>query len=200
MSEEERASAEGLPDSGVAATARFQEECTKWRGRDEATEEALYFSGDSPERTEFIAGIREFADLLSDRHDIPIPEYGQDIMVFATGGDEEQRAQVDCVSRLLAVPVTDNTPEDGHYQAVVRFGQITYKFVAIPVAEMKQYEFASSIRLAIKGHLGDNAQPRLAASDVPRRSRTGLSHPSSARGPHPPGKGQQGNSHPRRTR
>jgi hypothetical protein len=200
MSEEERAGGERLPDSGDTPAARFREEYAKWRGGDEATEDALCSIGDSPERTEFIAGLRKFADLLSDRQDIPIPEYGQEIMVFATGGDEEQRAQVDSVSRLLAVPVTDNTAEDGHYKAALRFGQITYEFIAIPVAEMKQHEVASSIRLAIKGCLGDNAQPRLAANDVPHMSRTEPIQPPSARGPRTPGQHQPGSSDPRRTR
>ena len=128
--------------------------------------------GNSATRTEFVADLRSFADLLTANPEIPIPKSRIKMLVFASGTDEEKYAQVDYASTILTVPVTDDTAREGHYLATRDFGPFRYEFVAIPSAQREQARaidnYIDSVVWVISSAEGDNTPSRLAAGDVPR--------------------------------
>jgi hypothetical protein len=90
-------------------------------------------TGESADRDEVITQLRDLADFLEERPEIPAPpSYTTKYYnVFAAGTDQEMYAQVDYLSTLLGTPVTDNLADGGHYSVSVPFGGLTYQFVAI---------------------------------------------------------------------
>ena len=90
-------------------------------------------TGGSAVRDEVITQLRDLADFLEERPEIPVPpSYATKYYnVFAAGTDQEKYAQVDYLSTLLGTPVTDDLLNGGHYSVSVPFGGLTYQFVAI---------------------------------------------------------------------
>ena len=90
--------------------------------------------GSSDARDEVIRDLRELADFLETRPEIPVPPRHHRIpyTVFAAGTDAEKLAQVDYMSTLLGAKVKDETPDGGHCLTGASFGSIEYQFVAIP--------------------------------------------------------------------
>lgn len=105
-----------------------------------------YMVGDSGQRTRFVNGLRELADFLQSRPEIPVPETGETITVFADGTTAEKFAQVDYAGRLLDVPVADDTARGGHLYAERHFGPVTYGFVATGVGAA--FTIGQDVRLA----------------------------------------------------
>jgi hypothetical protein len=89
--------------------------------------------GDSATRDEVIEQLRGLADFLDERPEIPVPPSYATLYytVFAAGTDQEKYAQVDYLSALLGMPVSDALADGGHYLVSVPFGGLTYQFVAI---------------------------------------------------------------------
>ncbi|MBV9444664.1 MAG: hypothetical protein JO345_02015 [Streptosporangiaceae bacterium] len=123
--------------------------------------------GRSSERDEFIKRLRQLADFLEARPEIPVPPpYATiTINVFAEGTDAEKVAQVDYASTLLDAPVTDGTSADGHYITGIGFGCLEYRFVAIPA---KPAERAANNPVSV--------------TPAPRISRTAPAKPGPRRG------------------
>lgn len=90
-------------------------------------------TGDSPQRTELVAGLRELADFLETRLDVPVDRYPDDVRVrvFAHGNREQMRAQVEYAARLMGAEIVDETGDGGHYKARREFGQISYEMVGV---------------------------------------------------------------------
>jgi hypothetical protein len=90
--------------------------------------------GESATRDEVIEQLRDLADFLEERLEIPVPPSytTMHFSVFAAGTDQEKYAQVDYLSTLLGTPVTDQLADGGHYTVSVPFGGMTYQFIAIP--------------------------------------------------------------------
>lgn len=105
-----------------------------------------YTVGDSDQRTRFVNGLRELADFLQSRPEVPVPEAGETITVLAEGTTAEKFAQVDYAGRLLDVPVADDTARGGHLYAERNFGPVTYGFVATGVEAA--FTVGQDVRLA----------------------------------------------------
>jgi hypothetical protein len=91
-------------------------------------------TGGTVDRDRVIGELRDLADFLEERPEIPVPpSYASTYFrVFAAGTDQEKYAQVDYLSTLLGTSVTDGLAEGGHYIVIVPFGSLKYQFVAIP--------------------------------------------------------------------
>lgn len=84
-------------------------------------------------RNETIQGLCALADFLQDNADVPVREHGGEYMLFVRDrSDDEARAEVDRIARLLGVAVQDDTGRGGHYTATRSFGRVAYHVVHIP--------------------------------------------------------------------
>jgi len=85
-----------------------------------------------PERAQFITALRDLARYLTEHPDVPDPDHGDEIHVFAPDGtDAEERASVDQAAKALGVPIAER---NGHYKASRAFGPLTYTVVTISTA------------------------------------------------------------------
>ncbi|GAA4588652.1 hypothetical protein GCM10023194_40870 [Planotetraspora phitsanulokensis] len=91
---------------------------------------------DSTARSEFIAGLRRLAAFLADNPKVPVSTGGLDVTVLAEGTDRQQRAAVDRIAHLIGAPTSDST----FYVAARDFGPITYRAVAIPAEQSRDYD------------------------------------------------------------
>jgi len=110
-------------------------ELSGWAGLLPGSRRPRSADGSCPQRRYLVSGLRELADLLEVRTDLPVPAYGQvRLGVYAEGTDQQKLAQVDYASKLLDVPVTDETNDGGHCYTGVWFGPVGYEVTAIPDA------------------------------------------------------------------
>jgi hypothetical protein len=96
----------------------------------ESTAADLRAAGD---RAAWAAGLRELADFLEGRPDVPVPPgwHSQAIDEFPDGDtDVKRRAEVDRAAGAMGVSAAETS--GGHYKASVRFGPVAYEVVAIP--------------------------------------------------------------------
>lgn len=86
----------------------------------------------SDERARLIRGLRELADSLDQNPDVPAPRW-TDLMVFPpTGSDADMFAEVDVIADLIGTTASNVESPAGHYSAVLDFGSVQYRAVAIP--------------------------------------------------------------------
>jgi hypothetical protein len=86
----------------------------------------------SDERVRLICGLRELADFLDQNPDVPAPRW-TDLIVFPpTGSDAEMFAEVDMIADLIGATASSVDSPAGHYSAVLDFGPVQYRVVAIP--------------------------------------------------------------------
>jgi hypothetical protein len=91
----------------------------------------------SPEaRQAFTRSLRELADYIDQHRAIPVPAYGETILLHADAAEDGGRAQVDYLARLLDAKVCDETATGGHYSAIRAFGVISYQITSIPELAM----------------------------------------------------------------
>jgi hypothetical protein len=100
-------------------------------------------------RAQIIVGLRTLADYLEGHPELPVPEYGADVIVYTDGTDAQQRAEVDRIADILGVKPVDNTGRDGHYTASKSFGRMTYKAVSIPSRAWAKHRALDSYRANI---------------------------------------------------
>jgi hypothetical protein len=88
---------------------------------------------DQTARARVLAGLRQLADYLDAHPDIPVPDYGWDLLAFARDktDDTAARAETDHVAALLGVQVRDDIAAGGHYKAARSFGPVTYEFIHV---------------------------------------------------------------------
>jgi hypothetical protein len=99
-------------------------------------------------RQAVIDGLRELADFLTEHPDVPVGNTWS-LMYHARGTDEEKRAEVDRVAAILGI--AGGTPNDpDHYEAVRKFGAISYEALAITDEHMRRYRAASSYDGAVE--------------------------------------------------
>jgi hypothetical protein len=83
------------------------------------------------ERSSLIAGLRDLADFLEARPEVPTPRW-IDMLVFPPHGtDDEVKAEIKRIAALIDVSVNDQTADDGHYTAARKFRPVQYEAVAI---------------------------------------------------------------------
>src|SRR5487761_666248 len=92
----------------------------------------MSYYADSGERAALIAGLRELAEFLDRKPQVPAPRY-TDLLVFPTRGtDAEMFAEIDVIAEQIGVTAAQNDTPDGHYIASRDFGPVQYRAVAIP--------------------------------------------------------------------
>jgi hypothetical protein len=118
------------PDDELATEVRV----ARWDKLQPADNSWPNLVGESAPRDQVIEQLRDLADFLDERPEIPVPLSSTTMYftVFAAGTDQEKCAQVDYLSTLLGAPVTDDLADGGNYTVSVPFGGIKYQFVAIP--------------------------------------------------------------------
>ena len=83
-------------------------------------------------RTQVISGLRQLADYLDNHPDVPVCEFGWDILTFPREDTEVAgRAEVDRVAAILGVHPDDEIADHGHYTARNTFARITYEIIHI---------------------------------------------------------------------
>lgn len=88
------------------------------------------------ERISLIAGLRDLADFLEARSEVPVPRWA-DVMVFPPHGtDIEMRAAIDAIAALIGTGISDQTADNGHYTVSRKFGPVHYKVVGIPARSL----------------------------------------------------------------
>ena len=105
----------------------------RWEKLRPANDDVWYLTGDSDERAALVNGLRELADLIEARPDIPAPDTSEAGNIYVNGTIAEKRAQVDYTASLLGTPVTDNTARGGHYYVTRKFGPVSYRMIATGV-------------------------------------------------------------------
>lgn len=84
------------------------------------------------ERGQFVPGLRQLADFLEARTDVPAPRWA-DVYVFALSpADDEMKREIDAVAALIGSRVDDGTAEQLNYTTSRNFGPVQYRAVAIP--------------------------------------------------------------------
>jgi len=84
------------------------------------------------ERSDLIAGLRDLADFLEGRPQVPAPRWAG-LMVFPSAAAEsEMRLEVDGIAVLIGSGIDDQIPGFDHYATSRSFGPVQYRAVAIP--------------------------------------------------------------------
>lgn len=84
------------------------------------------------ERSQFVDGLRQLADFLESRTDVPAPRWA-DVHVFALSHtDDEMKREIDAIAALIGSQVDDGTAEQLNYTTSRNFGPVQYRAVAIP--------------------------------------------------------------------
>lgn len=84
------------------------------------------------QRSQLIAGLRQLADFLEVRTEVPAPRWA-DVHVFPLSTtDDEMKHEIDDIASLIESDVNDGTGEGLNYTATRSFGPVEYRAVAIP--------------------------------------------------------------------
>lgn len=94
-------------------------------------------------RAELVAGLRRLADLLAERHDLPV-DAGIRASTYPVGTDDEQYAEVDRIARALSVDATWNDART-HYRVMYHLGgQVYYQALHITEEAMARHRASTS--------------------------------------------------------
>ena len=86
---------------------------------------------DAEERSRLITGLRDLADFLETRPEVPAPRWA-DVFVFPSSTtDDEMKHEIDAVAALIGSSVDDGTAEHLNYVTTRNFGPVQYRAVAI---------------------------------------------------------------------
>lgn len=99
------------------------------------------FSTNPDTRSQYIAGLRELADLLDACPGVPVPAYGTNILVIASDAEDGGITEILSMSIELAAPFAEL---DGIYRTVRKFGPVTYAGVSHTQATMAAYHALAS--------------------------------------------------------
>ncbi len=92
----------------------------------------MSYYANSEERGRLIAGLRELAEFLDHNPQVPAPR-SADLLVFPpNGSDAEMFAEIDAIAAHIGAVASDADSPRGHYSAVLDFGPVQYRAVAIP--------------------------------------------------------------------
>ena len=109
----------------------------------------MSFTTDPGTRQALITGLRELADYLDQHPAVPVPEYGTEISLSASGTDNGGCTQVAQFARQLGVPVPNSITYSGHYDAARQFGPVGYRMIAISDDAMALYKACVSYSGAV---------------------------------------------------
>ncbi|WP_433513570.1 hypothetical protein ACQP2T_60100 [Nonomuraea sp. CA-143628] len=77
-------------------------------------------------RTRLIEGLRALADFLEDRPELPVPDMVHATVCVLHGSEEERKAEVERIGRLIGMPLNPADADLGYHSAEVRFGPLLY--------------------------------------------------------------------------
>jgi hypothetical protein len=111
---------------------------------------------DPAAREAFIAGLRALADLLAANPAVPVPQYGESILLTTHGDDAENRAAVEDFAAVTGASVVDDRwDSEGIYSASCAFGPVEYRAIAHSAACMAEYharqDYARSMQYGTAG-------------------------------------------------
>jgi hypothetical protein len=95
-------------------------------------------------RQVFIIGLRNLADYLASNPSVPVPRYGTEIHLHASSTDDGGCAQVDHFARHTGAAIENRLAQSGHYEAVLLFGPVGYRIIAISDARMAIHHASDS--------------------------------------------------------
>ena len=94
----------------------------------------MNYYANEEERTRLIAGLRDLAEFLNANPDVPAARRTEMLVFPPEGTDAQMFAEIDAVAGRLGVIASDVGSPAGHYSAVLGFGPVQYRAVAIPQA------------------------------------------------------------------
>lgn len=101
-------------------------------------------------RAQVITGLRQLPDYLDHHPDLPVNEYGWDLLAFTrAGADAAGRAEVGQIATILGVQANDDTADGGHITAARTFGRITYEFIHVTARRRAAYRALMSYANAV---------------------------------------------------
>lgn len=84
------------------------------------------------ERRLLIAGLRQLADFLEVRTEVPASRWA-DVHVFPLSvADDQMKCEIDAIAALIGSTVDDRTSGGLNYTTTRSFGPVEYRAVAIP--------------------------------------------------------------------
>jgi hypothetical protein len=91
----------------------------------------MNYYANADERDRLIAGLRDLADFLDGNPQVPAPRR-TDMLIFPPAGtDAEMFAEIDAIAERIGITASDADSPSGHYSAVIDFGPVQYRVVAI---------------------------------------------------------------------
>jgi hypothetical protein len=99
---------------------------------------------DPGQRPAYITGLRDLAGFLTQHPEIPVPEYGTEILLHAAATDDGGCTQVDTFARQTGGLLDDDLIGSGHYAATASFGPVGYRLVAISHAAIARHHASHS--------------------------------------------------------
>lgn len=84
------------------------------------------------ERSRLITGLRELADFLETRREVPAPRWTEVFVFPSSTTDDEMKREIDAVAALIGSSVDDSTADQLNYVTTRNFGPVQYRAVAIP--------------------------------------------------------------------
>src|ERR1700722_3838930 len=100
----------------------------------------MSYHANPAERSRLIAGLRELAEFLDQNPQVPAPR-STDLLVFPPDGTDAAMFQaIDAIAGRIGVTASAAGSPAGHYSAVLGFGPVQYRAVAIPHASRDHSE------------------------------------------------------------
>jgi len=84
------------------------------------------------ERSKLIAGLRDLADFLEARSEVPAPRWADVIVFPLSTKDAEMKREIDRIATLIGSSVDDRIAERLNYTTIRNFGPVQYRAAAIP--------------------------------------------------------------------
>jgi hypothetical protein len=86
----------------------------------------------SDERSQLVAGLRQLADFLEAKTEVPAPRWAEVYVFPLSPADDEMKCEIDSIAALIGSDVDDGTAEGLNYTTSRNFGPVQYRAVAIP--------------------------------------------------------------------
>lgn len=100
----------------------------------------MNYYANEEERARLIAGLRDLTEFFDANPDVPVVRQAEMLVFPPEGTDAEMFAEIDAVAGRLGVIASDVGSPAGHYSAVLGFGPVQYRAVAIPRSARNQSE------------------------------------------------------------
>ena len=102
----------------------------------------MNYYANEEERTRLIAGLRDLAEFLHENPGVPAPRRAEMLVFPPEGTDAEMFAEIDAIAGRIGVTASDVGSPAGHYSAILGFGPVQYRAVAIPTSARNHSEGA----------------------------------------------------------